>query len=261
MKTTNPSSIIQKIRKELRDTSDEKTRQISQRFFKESVKIYGIRAAQVNKISKENLKHLGNTSKKEVFNVCQELWQSGMMEECIIACHWTYAMRKDFQAEDMQLFEIWVNSYITNWATCDTFCNHSVGSFIQQFPEHLETLKRWTHSPNLWMRRAAAVSLIVPVRKGEFIDTAFEIADILLMDKEDMVQKGYGWLLKVASQSNQQQVFDYVLAQKERMPRTALRYAIEKMPLELKKEAMKRTSLQINTNGNSKQGVPTKPKP
>jgi len=68
----------------------------------------------------------------------------------------------------------------------------------------------------------------------------FEISDILLMDGDDMVQKGYGWLLKEASKAHQQQVFDYVMKWKAKMPRTALRYAIEKMPVEMRRQAMSR---------------------
>ncbi|MBU4228477.1 DNA alkylation repair protein [bacterium] len=64
--------------------------------------------------------------------------------------------------------------------------------------------------------------------------------DITLLDKDDLVQKGYGWLLKVASHLHQKEVFDYVMKNKENMTRTALRYAIEKMPQSLRREAMKR---------------------
>ncbi len=66
------------------------------------------------------------------------------------------------------------------------------------------------------------------------------IADILLEDKDDLVQKGYGWLLKEASRTHQEQVFEYVMRNKAIMPRTALRYAIEKMPEELRRKAMQR---------------------
>ena len=65
-----------------------------------------------------------------------------------------------------------------------------------------------------------------------------EVADILLTDKDDLVQKGYGWMLKTASKSHQEEIFDYVIRNKASMPRTALRYAIEKMPVELKSQAM-----------------------
>jgi len=90
------------------------------------------------------------------------------------------------------------------------------------------------------MRRAAAVSLIIPARKGKFLHDILEIADILLLDKEDMVQKGYGWMLKEASKKNQREIFEYVFKKRSVMPRTALRYAIEKMPADLKKIAMAR---------------------
>lgn len=66
------------------------------------------------------------------------------------------------------------------------------------------------------------------------------IADILLLDQDDMVQKGYGWMLKVTCNNHEKEVFDYVMKHKGNMPRTALRYAIEKMPKELKSEAMKK---------------------
>ena len=90
------------------------------------------------------------------------------------------------------------------------------------------------------MRRAAAVSLIVPAKKGLFLKDVFEIADKLLVDKDDMVQNGYGWMLKVSCQKHEEEVFDYVMANKTLMPRTALRYAIEKMPADLKKLAMEK---------------------
>lgn len=73
-----------------------------------------------------------------------------------------------------------------------------------------------------------------------FLNDIFEIADILLLDKDDLVQKGYGWMLKAASEAHRQEVFDYVMSKKEVMPRTAFRYAIEKMPADLRAEAMKR---------------------
>jgi len=90
------------------------------------------------------------------------------------------------------------------------------------------------------MRRASAVSLIIPARRGKFLNDIFEIADILLQDKDDLVQKGYGWMLKATSQHYQKEVFNYVVKNKSIMPRTALRYAIEKMPTDLRTEAMKK---------------------
>jgi 3-methyladenine DNA glycosylase AlkD len=88
------------------------------------------------------------------------------------------------------------------------------------------------------MRRAAAVSLIVPAKHGKYVDDVLEIADLLLTDNDAMVRKGYGWLLKEASRKHQKKVFDYVMRNRKSMPRTALRYAIELMPKNLKSAAM-----------------------
>jgi 3-methyladenine DNA glycosylase AlkD len=108
------------------------------------------------------------------------------------------------------------------------------------YPEFVSNLKGWTGSENRWLRRAAAVTLILPARKGDFLEDVFEMADLLLSDDDDLVQKGYGWMLKEASKKHQQEVFDYVMRNKASMPRTALRYAIEKMPEDLRLRAMER---------------------
>jgi 3-methyladenine DNA glycosylase AlkD len=72
------------------------------------------------------------------------------------------------------------------------------------------------------------------------LNNIFEIADTLLLDCDDLVQKGYGWMLKAASEAHCEAVYTYVMSKKKVMPRTALRYAIEKMPREKKAAAMQR---------------------
>ena len=72
------------------------------------------------------------------------------------------------------------------------------------------------------------------------LEGIFEIADGLLTDRDDLVQKGYGWMLKAAAESHRLEVFGFVLRHKTTMPRTALRYAIEKMPPDLKRRAMEK---------------------
>ena len=232
--------IINQIRQDLKSNADDKTRESGERFFKEEVKLYGIKSAVVTRIGKEYYKTISNKSKSDIFNLCEELWRSGYLEEAGIACNWSYYVRKYYEPEDFRIFEKWVNNYVTNWATCDTLCNHTVGTLVEMYPVCLSGLMEWTESDNRWMKRAAAVSLIVPARKGKFLKEIFRTADMLFTDKDDMVQKGYGWMLKSASQAHQKQVFDYVFSKKATMPRTALRYAIEKMPEELKAMAMKK---------------------
>jgi len=230
--------IILQIREDLKKNGDEKTQKSGQNFFKETVKLYGVKTAVVTKIGKKYFSIIKDKEKSEIFNLCDELWQSGYMEESFIACNWSYYIHKNYEDKDLKVFEKWLSQHVNNWASCDTFCNHTVGTFIEMYPNFISVLKEWAKSKNRWMRRASAVSLIIPAKKGKFLTDIFEIADILLADQDDLVQKGYGWMLKVASQSKQKQVFGYIMKHKKNMPRTALRYAIEKMPQKLKKEAM-----------------------
>jgi 3-methyladenine DNA glycosylase AlkD len=234
------ADMIDQIRKILHQNADETIRLSSRRFFKEEVTVYGIKTTLVTSISKEFFAGIRNLPKNEIFAICEKLWQSGYMEESFIACNWSHSLRKQYEISDFALFEKWVDQYVSNWASCDTLCNHTIGSLVEMYPELFQKLKVWALSPNRWVKRASAVSLIVPARKGKFLPDIFDIADILLTDKDDMVQKGYGWMLKVASQAHLKEVFDYVMRNKAIMPRTALRYAIEKMPNDMKTQAMAR---------------------
>ena len=232
--------IILSIRKELKENTDNKTKKSFQRFFKEKVKYHGVKTAIVGKIAKKYWKEIESFPKKEIFSLCEELYKSDYTEEAFIVSFWIPKLSKKFERKDIILFKRWILKYINNWAKCDGFCNHSVGGFMQKFPESVNELKGCAKSENRWLRRASAVSLIIPAKKGEFLKEAFEISDILLLDKDDMVQKGYGWLLKEASRKHEKEVFSYVIKNKKNMPRTALRYAIELMPKELKRKAMKK---------------------
>jgi len=234
------NEIINRIRQTLLENGDEKTRKQSEYFFKEQITVYGVKSATVQKIAKEIFAEIKEKPKAEIFAACEKLWQSGYMEESFVACVWSEKLGKKFESADFEIFEHWIKNYVSNWASCDTLCNHTVGNFVTMYPEFLAKLKEFAHSENRWVKRAAAVSLIVPARKGLFLNDIFEIADILLLDSDDMVQKGYGWMLKSASQAHQPEVFEYVMSKKTVMPRTALRYAIEKMPDELKKLAMQK---------------------
>jgi 3-methyladenine DNA glycosylase AlkD len=232
--------IITSVRKQLVNLSDEKTKKSGEGFFKEPVRLYGVKSALVHTIGSEIYKTIPDKDKKSVFDLCEILLQSGMMEESFIACNWSYNVRRQYTPDDINVFRRWIEQYVNNWASCDTFCNHTVGEFIIKYPEFIDELKKWTKSSNRWMKRASAVSLIIPARKGMFLADIFQISDNLLTDSDDLVRKGYGWMLKAASQAHQKEVFDYVISKKDIMPRTAYRYAIEKMPPDIRASAMEK---------------------
>ena len=225
------------------------------RFFKEgeTTKSLGVKSNEVKIIAKAAFQQIKDYPKQAIFELCEELWKSGYLEEACVACVWTETLHKKFEPSDFAVFERWLNEYVNNWAACDTLCNHTIGEFVMMYPNYIANLIAWAKSPNRWVRRGAAVTLIIPARKGLFLNEIIEIANILLLDEDDLVQKGYGWMLKAASLSetfvkgndetkkkHMETVFNFVIKNKAVMPRTALRYAIEKMPEELKAEAMKK---------------------
>ena len=232
--------IITTLKNDLIKNSDEKHKSAGERFFREPVSIMGVKSAMVHNISKEHFRNLDHKDRTTVFALCEILWQSGILEESLVACNWSFNVRKQFLPEDFGLFRSWIEKYVKNWAACDTFCNHTVGEFLEMYPEYINELIDWTFSGNRWMKRASAVSLIVPARKGLFLTEIFRISDNLISDTDDMVQKGYGLMLKAASQASLNEVFDYIMSKKNIMPRTAFRYAIEKMPPEMRSMAMKK---------------------
>ena len=247
--------ILEQVRQKLADSMDTKALATSAHFFKEgeAAKVYGVKVAEVHKIAKECFQMIKEYPKETIFDWCEELWKSSYFEEAVVACNWSEWLHQKYEPADFAVFERWLNTYVTNWADCDTLCNHTIGGFLMKYPDFITKLKDWSKSSNRWMRRGSAVSLIIPARKGLFLNDIIEIAEILLLDKDDLVQKGYGWMLKAASMSETfvkasdetkkkhlDCVYNFILKNKAIMPRTALRYAIEKMPADLKAEAMKK---------------------
>lgn len=232
------NTVLTYVREELQQQSDRKVFESSQRFFKEAIKTYGVKVPVAQKIAKKYFKTISSLDKKEIWKLCKALWKSGYLEESMVACTWSYGLRKQYEPEDFAIFEDWIQHDVNNWASCDTLCNHTVGTFIDMYPAFVNNLRLFAKSNNRWMKRAAAVSLIIPAKEGKFLKDIFDVADLLLEDSDDLIQKGYGWMLKAASQSHEKAVFDYVIKHKKKMPRTALRYAIEKMPKEMKAVAM-----------------------
>ncbi len=234
------SRIVDCVREELKTNVDQKTQSTMHNFFKEEIKAYGVKTSVVHRIAQKYWCEVEALGKGEIFALCEELLRSDYMEEAFVVSDWLPNMVDKFELDDLLTFKAWIERYVNNWAKCDSFCNHTIGDFVEKFPQTVTEIAGWAESGNLWLRRAAAVSLILPARKGNFLEEVFRISDTLLCDESDLVQKGYGWLLKEASRKHQKEVFDFIVKHRLIMPRTALRYAIELMPQELKAEAMRR---------------------
>ena len=207
-------------------------------FFKEPIKPLGVRTPTVRRIARGHFKDIDQLTKTEVFELCERLLKTGEFELGLIAFTFARQKTKKMTKADFKTLESWIGKYIHNWAWCDDFCTHNIAQMLRKYPELAGAIKSWTKSKNRWLRRAAAVSFVSAAARGEHHSDVFAVATDLLQDPDDLVRKGYGWALKSASTFNQKSIFDFVMQHKNKMPRTALRYAIEKMPQSWKALAM-----------------------
>ena len=226
--------LIVEITKDLKENLDPRYKKGVEQYFKEEVRFLGVRTPIVRSIAQKYFDK--SLKKQQLLDLCEELFNQPYNEFATIAFAWTFKIRKSFELSDFERFERWIDKYVNNWAKCDDFCCHTIYYFVENFPEIIPRIKKWAYSKNMWFRRASAVSF-VPAKNN--LSDIFEIAKILLRDEDDLVQKGYGWMLKSASVFNQEAVFSFVMKNKKDMPRTALRYAIEHMPKDFKEKAMR----------------------
>lgn len=113
---------------------------------------------------------------------------------------------------------------INNWDLCDLGCLHMTGSYLYDKPHDI--LYKLARSKNTWERRTAILSTCYFIRQGDTNDT-FKIAEILVNDKEDLIHKATGWMLRFAGAKDQKKLIAFLNKHAATMPRTLLRYSIE----------------------------------
>jgi 3-methyladenine DNA glycosylase AlkD len=131
------------------------------------------------------------------------------------------------EARRAELYELYLRRHdrINNWDLVDVACRSVVGGYLMDKPRDI--LYRLARSPNLWERRTAMVSCWTFIRAGQ-TDDAIAIAELLLGDKEDLIHKAVGWMLRDVGTADPAPLAAFLDAHAATMPRTALRYAIEK---------------------------------
>ncbi len=198
-----------------------------------------VRTSQIRSLSAKVFRTLESKDMYDVFQVCEMLLKRRDWVLGVIAYDWAFRVKKQYTIETYATFENWLFEYVTDWGDCDDFCTHAFGELIRQYNELFERILYWTHHDNFAVQRAAAVVLIYPINKGGYDGLRpLQVADLLFSNKHHLVQKGYGWLLKVLSKKEPQLVVDYLKSNYEKMPRTAFRYALENLDKHTRQELM-----------------------
>jgi 3-methyladenine DNA glycosylase AlkD len=116
------------------------------------------------------------------------------------------------------------------WAAVDLLAPEVLKPLVERFPDLAATVAGWTSARSLWVRRAAAVTFVPFARHGRHLQLAYAVADRLLTDEHDLIHKATGWLLREAGKTDRGRLERFLRARGPRVPRTALRYAIERFP-------------------------------
>lgn len=150
--------------------------------------------------------------------------------------------RRRFTPRLLPVCKRWLAAnHAANWATTDAMCGSLIGPLLVQHPDLAQRLRTWAGHPNMWVRRASVVALIPLVRTRAALDIAYDNAAVLHGDREDLIQKAVGWMLREAGKVDRRRLERYLRARGPSIPRTTLRYAIERFPI-AKRRALLRTT-------------------
>jgi 3-methyladenine DNA glycosylase AlkD len=226
-----PSTVIsaRSLRTTLRAHADPENAAGAQRFFVGGVKTYGVHREYLDGFAREAVASLKQRrGVAAALRIADSLYRSRNMDEAALAARILERFGRDLGPAHFPTFDRWIN-FLNDWASCDSLCTQVVGPVIRDHPALIRRVLPWTRSKHRWRRRAAAVSLISLARTGERLTNVFRIADRLLGDPDDMVQKGVGWLLKEATRQRAGEVITYLIANRDRTTRLVLTYAAEKL--------------------------------
>jgi 3-methyladenine DNA glycosylase AlkD len=150
--------------------------------------------------------------------------------------------RRQFTPKLLPALKRWLaGNHSSNWATTDAMCGTLIGPLLVMYPRLVPDVVRWSKHPNMWVRRASAVSLIPLARKGQALEAVYRVARTLHADREDLIQKAVGWTLREAGKADPVRLERYLRANGPLIPRTTLRYAIERFSPTKRQELLRVT--------------------
>ena len=203
-----------------------------QHFFKDEIQSRGWYTGELRKVARRFSKVIRNEQGVDyLVEVADNLFHGNVLEEKVLAVLVLEPCVKDFTAVHFKLFDGWLDR-VSTWADHDALVQYVIGHMMVADPRRVKRVFVWSRSKNRWRRRAAAVALLRGTNKGMFWDEVQEIADALLEDKDDMVQKGLGWLLRETARYDGAKTIPLLMSIRERAPRLVLRTACERLSVE-----------------------------
>lgn len=229
---------LKELRSELRAIADPEKASVSAWFFKtgpgeygEGDKFLGIRVPDLRRLSKKY--------KKLPFEDTLKLLHSEFHEERQLSLFiLILKFKKASSAEQKEIYNLYLQNlrYVNNWDLVDCSAPHIVGPYLEERPKRI--LYDFARSKELWERRIAILATHHYIKKLSF-DETLKISEILLSDEEDLIQKAVGWMLREIGRRDESTEKTFLNKHYKNMPRTMLRYAIERFPEDERKAYLK----------------------
>ena len=220
--------IAKEVINELKILATEDRRKSNEWFFKTNKGEYGygdiflgVRMPDIRKVAKK-------FSPKITLKELTELIQSPIHE--VRLCALIILVNQYKKGNLSKIFEYYIRqiSFINNWDLVDSSAPYIVGDYLYNNPDERSILFEFVHSENLWVRRISIVSTFTLIKNNQFNET-LQIAKILLNDKHDLIHKAVGWMLREVYKRDQDLIRTFLKQNYAQLPRTTLRYAIERM--------------------------------
>jgi len=213
------------------------------RYFKGTIECYGVAAPEIRALAAELYGLVKDTwTVDDAISFCDLAFPAPELETKAIGALILVRFKKTLPRSLFSKTKGWLAANrLDNWASVDLFCPEIVGALLVRYPALVAEIRRWPSHPNRWVKRASAVSFLKLAKKPEYRAALYANARALLPDEDDLVQKANGWLLREAGKGDAAKLEAFLLKHGPRIPRTTLRYAIERFPEAKRRDILLRT--------------------
>jgi len=245
IKAPTPKQLAAKTRAKLKTMSDPRVVSRGLTFFKEGddVSLYGVKSSAVRGIEKEVYQRVRNVwTVQQAIAFCQLMVRDSHLEAKSVGFLLLARYQPDFERGLLKTVHSWISAgCCANWASVDGLAPNVITPLVAAYPELAGQVLRWTSSPYMWLRRAALVTFVPLARRGNFLDQSYAAAQAVFGDREDLIHKACGWLLRECGRADMPRLERFLLQHGPDIPRTALRYAIERFPQARRKRLLEQT--------------------
>jgi 3-methyladenine DNA glycosylase AlkD len=245
-RAVTPRALAAEARSRLAAVADPAVAARARSYFKEdeAVAFYGVRAPRLRAIERELLGRVaGRWTLPEAVAFCDAMLAVPQLEAKGLGILLLARQRRSFERGLLRRAKSWLaRGRCANWASTDALSLSIIAPLLERRPADTRSVAAWTRARSLWVRRAAAVSLVRMARRGQALDVAYGVAAALREDRADLIHKATGWLLREAGKTDPARLERFLLRQGQHLPRTALRYAIERFPAARRRQLMALTS-------------------